>query len=227
MTVRSNLVYQVGRLSEACVLVVGDVMLDRFVYGEISRISPEAPVPVLKYGETKTSLGGAGNVVRNLHALGARVLFLTVLGDDPEGEELAGLLSGLKGIESRIIVERGRATTVKTRFIADRQQVLRLDKEKSDELSSDSRTEVFHLLPELISRCNVVLVSDYAKGTLSLDIPSAIISISKEKGKQVLVDPKGKDFGRYRGASLLTPNLKELSEATGLSINGDESIAKT
>jgi len=225
MTGRSRLINWIEKLDEAHVLVLGDVMLDRFIYGKVTRVSPEAPVPVLKQGDSKTVLGGAGNVVRNLQALGSQVYFISLVGNDSEGFEIREMLGSLEyGIESNLIVEKGRDTTVKIRFVADHQQVLRVDKEVTRNLNESSREKVLGAIREFIDSSDVVILSDYGKGFFHPDILTDIIEISRKSNKPILVDPKGVDFSRYRGASLLSPNLKELSEATRSSVDSEEAI---
>jgi D-beta-D-heptose 7-phosphate kinase/D-beta-D-heptose 1-phosphate adenosyltransferase len=167
---RSRLIHWVERITQAHILVLGDVMLDRFIYGSVSRISPEAPVPVLRAAETRAALGGAGNVVRNLLALGAKVSFVSVVGDDHEAGEIADMLSCYEGARSNLIVEQGRTTTVKTRFIAGRQQVLRVDRETSRLLEEGSVEKASEALREYIDDCDAAVISDYGKGFICGDI---------------------------------------------------------
>ncbi|NWG32686.1 MAG: D-glycero-beta-D-manno-heptose-7-phosphate kinase [Rhodocyclaceae bacterium] len=219
-----SLSHWVERLKEARVLVVGDVMLDRFVYGEVSRISPEAPVPVLREAEMKSFLGGAGNVVRNLKALGCRVALVSVVGEDPEGKEISQMLSSLSGVDASLVVEPSRRTTVKTRFMAGGQQVLRVDTESTYPIGRDTGEEVKKAIQGFLDCCDVVVLSDYAKGLLGAEILNFAISQAKDEGKAIFVDPKGSDYTRYRGASVLTPNLAELGQATGCLVDGDEGV---
>ncbi|MEO0249211.1 MAG: D-glycero-beta-D-manno-heptose-7-phosphate kinase, partial [candidate division WOR-3 bacterium] len=213
-------------LKEARVLVVGDVMLDRFVEGEISRISPEAPVPVLRTGQKRSTLGGAGNVVRNMLALGSKVCFLSVLGDDPEAEEVRGMLSAFHDIKANLIVEASRRTSVKTRFMAGRQQVLRVDTESTHRVRGETVAELKRAIGSAWGFCNIVVLSDYAKGVLVDELLCWIIGEAGARKKPVIVDPKGKDYAKYAGATLLTPNLKELGEASGLPVDGDEAVVQ-
>ena len=214
----------VEKLHHARVLVVGDVMLDRFVYGQVSRVSPEAPVPVLAYQETKVTLGGAGNVVRNLSTLGVQVGFVTVVGNDSEAQQIGSMLSEFAGTTATFIKEQGRQTIVKTRFIAERQQVMRLDRESTHDIETSSEEKVLREAGEHIRNSDVVILSDYGKGMLCRNIPAAIIELCRKAGKTVFVDPKGKDYTRYIGASIITPNLKELHDATNMPVKADEDI---
>jgi len=221
---RSRLTHWVEKFRQSHILVLGDVMLDRFVYGSVSRISPEAPVPVLRAMETKSALGGAGNVVRNLLAIGSHVSFVSAVGDDQEAGEIRDMLSCYERVRTNLIVEQGRDTTVKMRFIANRQQVLRVDRETSYPLKAHSRGKALNAVREFIDECGVVVLSDYGKGFLCSDIIENVIAFSKAAGKPVCIDPKGTDYSFYRGATVLTPNLKELGEATRMSVESDEAV---
>ncbi len=194
----------------AGVLVVGDVMLDRYWFGEVERISPEAPVPVVKVGRTEERLGGAANVARNVAALGARVALLSVVGTDEAGDALSRLLRQ-EGIESSLQPDPDLATTVKLRVIGRQQQLLRIDFENwpAHEVLRAKLSEFATMLP----RFDAVVLSDYGKGGLAHI--ADMIAMARAQGKQVLVDPKGEDYERYRGATLLTPNRAELREVVG------------
>jgi len=220
----SKIIHLVDKLNNARILVVGDVMLDRYIYGEVARISPEAPVPVLRQSRRISTIGGAGNVVRNLVSLGSRVYFVSVVGNDPESKEIKDILSSLNRIEAKIITDEERKTTIKTRYIGDRQQILRVDRETANDLSQKLQTEAVRAFEEFAKVSDVVVLSDYGKGFFCQDIITSIIEIGRRNCKPVLVDPKGKDFTRYRRANVLTPNLKELAEATGLPVKGDEAV---
>ncbi|MEE8586137.1 MAG: PfkB family carbohydrate kinase, partial [Acidobacteriota bacterium] len=186
----------VERLRGARILVVGDVMLDRFVHGSIDRISPEAPVPILRSESTSLALGGAGNVVRNLSALGCRTSFVTIAGRDAAAAEVEGLLGGLPGVEWALVQEAQRPTTEKTRFIADRQQLLRVDLESSRPLQSDACAQVLRHVSSHIEACDAVLLSDYAKGMLSEAVLEGVLQAARRQGCTVLVDPKGQNYSR-------------------------------
>jgi D-beta-D-heptose 7-phosphate kinase / D-beta-D-heptose 1-phosphate adenosyltransferase len=190
---RSGLIHWVEKIAKAHILVLGDVMLDRFIYGSVCRISPEAPVPVLRAAETRSALGGAGNVVRNLLALGAKVSFVSVVGDDHEAGEIGDMLSSYEGVRSNLIVEQGRMTTVKTRFISGRQQVLRVDRETSRLLDEGSVEKASAALREYIDDCDAAVISDYGKGFICGDVTGGVIAYSRAAGKPVFVDPKSSD----------------------------------
>ncbi len=205
----------IDRLKTARVLCIGDVMLDHYVYGEVGRVSPEAPVPVLAVDSETRSLGGAGNVVRNLAALGAGFSFVSVVGNDDAGREVQNLLAALDGAEIHVLAQPQRKTTVKTRFIST-QHLLRADWESAIPLGPYIRDDFLRLAHELVTSHNVVVISDYAKGVLADGVAFEIIKEAKEAGARIVVEPKGGDHIRYRGADVLMPNRRELAEATGM-----------
>ena len=192
------------------VLVVGDVMLDRYWFGDVHRISPEAPVPVVKVGRSEERLGGAANVARNAAALGAQTTLLSVVGDDEAGQIVKRLLEAA-GIRATLHVDSAFKTTVKLRVIGRQQQLLRIDFEESPshEVLRGKLEEFKHLLADN----DVVILSDYGKGGLTHI--AEMIAAAREAGKQILVDPKGDDYARYAGATMLTPNRSELREVIG------------
>lgn len=224
----SELTALLDRLAGTRVVCVGDVMLDRFVYGVVERISPEAPIPVLRVDRELTVLGGAGNVVRNLVALGAKGCFLTVVGDDPAGRELTDLISHEDQVEPHLLVEKNRTTTIKTRLIAASQQLLRTDRETvvpiRDEVASDLIDRAKEAMDELAGPGAVLVLSDYGKGVLRPDVTQSLIQAAREKGFQVIVDPKGRCYRKYAGAHVLTPNRRELHDATGLPCDDDAQV---
>jgi D-beta-D-heptose 7-phosphate kinase/D-beta-D-heptose 1-phosphate adenosyltransferase len=205
-------------------MVVGDVMLDHFVYGDVVRISPEAPIPVLSVDHQQSMLGGAGNVVRNLTSLGAKVVFVTVTGDDEAASVIESLLALLPDCEAHVIRDSQRPTTVKTRYLSHGQQLLRVDAESTAPLPHDVFEGVMGRVRASLSGADVVLLSDYAKGVLSGDNSQCIIAAGRDAARPVYVDPKGRDFRRYRGAALIKPNLKELLEATGMPVSSDAEV---
>ena len=202
---------------KARVLVVGDVMLDRYWFGDASRISPEAPVPVVLIGREEARLGGAANVAHNCASLGARTQLLSVIGRDENGELLARLVSE-KGIQANFHRDPKIRTTVKLRVVARQQQLLRLDFETqpSREVLASKLADFATALPA----CDVVILSDYGKGGLTHI--ARMIRLARDAGKQVLVDPKGDDYSRYKGAHIVTPNQAELREVVGRWKNEDD-----
>lgn len=220
----SDLVELVPRLKEARVLCVGDVMLDRFVYGHVDRISPEAPIPVLSVEREIAMLGGAGNVIRNLVGLGAAAEFVSVVGKDAAGREIMTLVGQLERVEPHLLPETKRETTIKTRYVAGSQQLLRADRETVSEIAPAIGEDVARLVAAAIADCGVLVLSDYAKGVLTPATTAAMIEAARQAGKPVLVDPKGFDYKRYRGATLLTPNRRELAEAVQMPTETSEQV---
>ncbi|HWD59693.1 MAG TPA: PfkB family carbohydrate kinase [Stellaceae bacterium] len=220
----SELMLDIDRLRDARVLCIGDVMLDHYVYGEVGRVSPEAPVPVLAVDSETRSLGGAGNVLRNLAALGTGVSFVSVIGNDDAGREVQNLLAALDSAEIHVLVQPQRKTTVKTRFIAVNQHLLRADWESPAPLGLYIRDDLLRLVREAVTSHNVVVVSDYAKGVLTDGVAFEIIQTAREAGARVVVEPKGGDHIRYRGADLVTPSRRELAEATGMPAGNEAEI---
>lgn len=198
------------RIARCRVLVVGDAMLDRYWHGEVERLSPEAPVPIVRVRGTDARLGGAANVARNVVALGAKAGLLTVLGTDEPAEVIRRLLKE-SGIEDHAAVSDGLGTTVKLRVIGRRQQMLRVDFES--EPNSDVLAGQIGLFRELLQKFDLVLLSDYGKG--GLKHIEQIIGIARAANKPVLVDPKGDEYSRYAGATIITPNRAELREVVG------------
>ncbi|HEU0118867.1 MAG TPA: D-glycero-beta-D-manno-heptose-7-phosphate kinase [Alphaproteobacteria bacterium] len=209
----------IEKLANHRILCVGDVMLDRYVYGQVERISPEAPIPVLRIQREAVTLGAAGNVVRNIVSLGGQVDLIGIIGQDQAGYDLAKQLTSLPQVTSNLLTDNARPTTVKTRFVADGQQMLRADFEVSQPISVDMERQTLLRVRGAIEGCNVLILSDYAKGVLSKSVVTEIIKLANEKGCKVLIDPKGRDFSHYKGAYMLTPNRKELAEVTGSKID--------
>ena len=214
----SDLVSLVERLPATRLLCVGDVMLDHYVYGAVERVSPEAPIPILRVERETRTLGGAGNVLRNLEALGLKPCFLSVIGNDPAGREVSKIAAGGEGAEVHLLVERGRSTTIKTRYVAGTQQLLRADREKVAPVSASVREDLLRLFEQAAAGATVTILSDYAKGVLSDGVAAAAIAAARAAGHTVVVDPKGIDYRPYRGASILKPNRGELGAATKLPV---------
>ena len=219
-----DLIPLVEALARARVLCVGDAMLDHYVYGRVERVSPEAPIPVLRVEHEVKKLGGAGNVLSNLHALGAEACFVSVSGGDPAGREVSKLVAGLAGVEAHVLPELGRTTTIKTRYIAETQQMLRADREQVLPLQPGSREDFLRMVEQVLPHYQVTVLSDYAKGVLADGVAAEIIAAARRAGHQVVVDPKGKDYAAYRGATLLKPNRRELGEATGRPVVSEAEI---
>ena len=193
------------------VLVIGDLMLDEFLFGKIERISPEAPVPVVKIknGERKLSLGGAANAAYNIHTLGGKVFLAGVIGNDLQGKEFLKLMKNSDMETSGIIMENGRLTTHKLRAIAYSHQVIRLDRETNEEILPESRKKIINYIKKRLPRVNCVIISDYNKGFLTKKLLNEILNIFRKSKIPVLIDPTLKNMDYYRGAYLMKPNLKE------------------
>jgi len=222
----ADLVALVEALPRARVLCVGDAMLDHFVYGTVERISPEAPIPVLRIEREVSKVGGAGNVIANLHALGAKVCFVSAMGRDAPGREVGRLLSELDGAEVQVAAACDRVTTVKRRYIAETQQMLRADTEQAAPLSPELRMEVRRAVDGALPRYSVTVLSDYAKGVLAGGLAGELIIAALAAGHKVVVDPKGSDYAIYRGASVIKPNRRELGEATKLPVGSEAEVER-
>ncbi len=211
-------------LRNSRVLCIGDLMLDRFVYGEVSRISPEAPIPVFRIERQTAMLGGAGNVVRNLIALGAGACFVAVVGDDPVGRDLITMVGAEERVEPYLPVERRRPSTLKTRYIAGGQQLLRADSETTEPIAAETAETVIRVASEAVTACDIVVLSDYAKGVLTEKVVESVIAAARATDTPVVVDPKGSDFTHYRGATVLTPNQRELAAVTQMPVDEDSAV---
>lgn len=206
----------VEKLPGANVLVVGDLMLDRYWWGDVTRISPEAPVPVVKLKKNTYAPGGAANVAANIAGLGATAILIGTIGADPEGEIFKRLLGRINIRTENIVAVESRPTTVKTRVIAHSQQVVRVDQEETGDLSETEENAVWDSVAVVIEGVDLIIISDYAKGTLTGKLLDRLITTARSLNKPLLIDPKGKDFSKYAGASLLTPNRREAAEACHL-----------
>ncbi|HER26795.1 MAG TPA: D-glycero-beta-D-manno-heptose-7-phosphate kinase, partial [Rhodospirillales bacterium] len=219
----TDLISLVEGLGAAKVLCVGDVILDHFQYGRVERISPEAPIPVLKLERQDTMLGGAGNVVRNLAALKSHVRFFSVVGNDHDGREVKILLAD-QGVNDAPLIDDKRRTSIKTRFLADGQQMLRTDRETDIALDGEKEKELIDAVQGAMADCNVMVLSDYRKGVLTRSALKTLIESARKTGITVIVDPKGNDYSLYQGAGILTPNRRELTEATHMAVDTDAQI---
>ena len=208
----------------ARVLVLGDVMLDRFVYGSVERTSPEAPVPVMALERTADMPGGAANVARNAVALGAQVVLIGVVGADEPARELREHLGRAARLQIHLIVDGARPTTTKTRYVADRQQILRTDVELAAPLAAPVAETLLAQFDAALADADVVILSDYGKGALSDAVTARAIAAATAAGKRVLVDPKSRSFAKYRGATVLTPNKHELQSASGHECSTDAQV---
>ena len=208
------------------ILVIGDLMIDHYLWGSCQRISPEAPVQIVSIESESTILGGAGNVINNLNALGSKVDVISVIGSCKTSKELLGLLKEIDVDTHYLITQSDRITSKKTRIIASQQQVVRYDREISDEINIDSQNQLLDIFNKIVENYDVILLSDYGKGVLTLNVAQSLIKIANKFNKKLLVDPKGLDYSKYKGAYLLTPNKKEASEATNEIITNKKSLTK-
>jgi len=206
----------INGFSRLKVLIIGDLMIDSYTWGRVSRISPEAPVPVVNVIRRESRLGGAGNVVLNIASLGATAMICSVIGDDAPGRELQKIILDANLSTDGLIVEPSRMTTVKERIIAGSQQVVRVDSETENPISLSSQQALLALIKDSMSDVDVIIFEDYDKGVLSAELIQSVISMAKENNIPTVVDPKRKNFFAYKGATLFKPNLHELRDGLGL-----------
>ena len=214
-------------IPEQTVLCIGDVMLDDFVYGEVTRISPEAPTPVLAVKYNTVEIGGAGNVARNIAALGATCVFIGLVGDDDAGLSLRNALAKLGAVVPELVIDKTRPTTRKVRFVSEHHSahLMRADWEMAAPANAGSQAAIIAQAQAAMPKVGAVVLSDYAKGVLTERVIRAIIDEARRRGVPVIVDPKGHDYRVYRGASLITPNAKELSAAVHRPLRDEAEIA--
>jgi len=208
------------------ILVFGDLMLDRFVFGSVSRISPEAPVPVVEIKDENTSLGGAANVAANIRSLGGMPIPLGVLGLDTEGNCLREEFRTIGSPVGGLIIDKTRPTSTKTRIIAHHQQVCRTDREDRSQLSPAIQSRIVHKFKAALQSADAVIVSDYAKGMLSPPLLKRTLPLAKSARKIVCIDPKMKNFAAYKSGTVITPNTLEAEHASGISISGTRDLAR-
>jgi rfaE bifunctional protein kinase chain/domain len=210
----------------ARILIIGDIMLDHYIYGNCNRISPEAPVPVVEITRESYTLGGAGNVLENLNALDCHAGIIAVVGHDDHAAIIADKLIECGSNSGGLIKDPSRCTTVKTRVLSSNHQMIRLDREVTGPVSEKVINECSELINEHIDHCNVVLLSDYNKGLLTADLIGEVVALCNAAGIKTIVDPKGLDFSKYQGVSIIKPNKKEASLATGIVIKDNESLER-
>jgi D-glycero-beta-D-manno-heptose-7-phosphate kinase len=214
----------VEQFKKTTLLVVGDIMIDEFIWGTVSRISPEAPVPVVAVNREDLLLGGAANVVHNVHSLGGRVLLAGLIGDDRMGEKIKKLLAEQKIDSEGLVVQAGRPTTVKTRVIAHSQQVVRFDRESREPISAQSQEGLLHYLDKNWGQVDGIIVSDYGKGLITSALMEFIRQRKNKELKLVAVDPKMNNFNLYAGSTIVTPNRQEAEAAAGKEIKDEASL---
>ena len=216
----------VPRFSRVQVLVIGDLMLDRYIWGKVERISPEAPVPVVRVTRETLHAGGAGNVVANLRALGGSVVACGAIGKDQAGQRLRREFTMLGAGGQGIVSSTSTLTTSKTRIIAHSQQVVRLDREESDTLDSRVRAQLRRFVQRHIADFQVVVISDYGKGVVDAELLSMLTTLRAQQGFVYLIDPKRRNFAHYRGATLVKPNREEAGAAAGIEIRNEEDLRR-
>lgn len=216
----------ISKFKDCKILVIGDLMIDEYLWGDVDRISPEAPVPVIAVKKEDSTLGGSGNVINNLVALGAEVFAAGVIGCDRSGNMLLKKF-GVLGVGAQgIVQEPGRLTTRKTRIIAGNQHVLRIDRETIKTISDETFDKIAHFIEKKIPETNVALISDYGKGLVSKTLVARIVKTAKKHGRITIADPKCLDYSKYSGVTLITPNLKEAALASGIEITNNSSLIK-
>jgi D-beta-D-heptose 7-phosphate kinase/D-beta-D-heptose 1-phosphate adenosyltransferase len=219
--------FDLARFRQTRILVLGDVMLDRYVDGSVERMSPEAPVAVLRAEGERSMAGGAANVARNIAALGGQAILIGLVGQDEDGASLAQALRSDPGIEAHLISDSARPTTTKTRFVAGRQQLLRVDHEKSTPANRAIEQALIAAVQSVLGRVNLVILSDYAKGVMTDRVIAGVAAAAKAAGKPVIADPKSRDFRRYHGVDLLTPNRHEAAIAAGIACGNEAETVMT
>jgi rfaE bifunctional protein kinase chain/domain len=221
---KTHLLEAIERFPRCRILVAGDLMLDRFIWGEVHRISPEAPVPVVEVREETQLLGGTANVVHNVAALGGKATVAGVIGDDLAGEALTRLLQGIHVPTEGLIVEPDRQTTLKTRIIAQNQQVVRLDRECKTPLQKESVRRILAYIEDSLAQTDGIIISDYAKGVVSPEFMDALRSITAGSDLPVIVDPKVQHADLYREVTMITPNHHEASRMSGVDIRDEQTL---
>ena len=220
----------IDRFSKVRILVVGDIMMDRFIWGKVSRISPEAPVPVVLFEREDLILGGAANVVNNIHSLGGKVSLCGVVGNDEYADKILEKIDEIGVKTDGIFKEKGRRTTVKTRIIAHQhpyqQQLARIDRETMDHPKPHTNRSLLNFLSENVVHFDGIVISDYGKGVLTRKLSQMVIQKAKRYRKFIMVDPKPKNFSFYKGATVITPNAKEAGEASGMPVTDFSSLKK-
>ncbi|MCJ7508874.1 MAG: D-glycero-beta-D-manno-heptose-7-phosphate kinase [candidate division Zixibacteria bacterium] len=206
------------------ILVVGDVMLDEYLWGNVSRISPEAPVPVVEIAKETIKLGGAANVALNIETLGAEPILVGLVGKDKNGEKLKSLLKSLKISDEGILVDKNRPTTSKTRIIAHHQQIVRADRENIEEMNGETCKRILKFVNDKIKEIDAVVISDYGKGMITLNLLNELIDLARKNRKFIAVDPKETHFMNYKKVSIITPNHNEASFAFGKRIKDEKSL---
>lgn len=214
----------ISNINNIKIMCIGDIMLDRFFYGKVDRISPEAPIPIFLIDRETSTLGGVGNVVHNLVSLNVKSILFSVIGDDNEGKAISNILTNLTNVEPLLFVDKTRKTTKKTRYLSSGQQLLRVDNEQKCSISPFIESRMIKEISKKIKSVDAIILSDYKKGLLTDNLLKKIIKLANKEKKLVAIDPKGNDYKKYCGANILTPNLKGLSVATNKTIKSEDDI---
>lgn len=216
----------IRQLAKGRVLVIGDAMVDHYVSGRVSRVSDEAPVPIVHVSDERWTAGGAANVAANIAALGGKAMLVGVTGSDPAASMLAGILGGMSGaVEAHLVADPSRPTTTKTRYMGGQHQIVRVDREHVAPLSRATEERLIATIDDLIDECEAVMISDYAKGVLTDRVLTTAMGAGLKAGRPIIVDPKRTDWKAYSGATLITPNRNELQLATGAPCGDDAECA--
>lgn len=210
--------------SAGAVLCIGDSVLDHHVHGTVNRVSPEAPIPVINKETETYSLGGAANVTANLASLHCQHFFISLKGNDQSGKLIEEKVKQLPFNQSNLVIDEIRPTPLKTRYIAQNQQLLRVDQENTEAIETSIQNKLLDIFKSHIKKVKIVIISDYGKGIFSMELTQTLIKIAHENNVRVIVDPKGKDYKKYKNADIITPNKSELSEATGMTTHSTESV---
>lgn len=221
---KARLTKAIESFSAYTILVVGDLMLDTFIWGQVQRISPEAPVPIVEVGEETQLLGGTANVVNNVAALGAKVIVSGIIGNDPAGRELVRLLKLVAVSDEGLVIENDRPTTRKTRIIAQNQQVVRFDHECRTPLTKDSREQILGYIEKNLPKIDGLIVSDYAKGVVTPELMDAVRSLASNSTIPIVVDPKVQHARMYGRVTMITPNNHEASRMSGIEIRDEATL---
>ena len=214
----------ISGFAKSRVLVIGDLIMDHFIWGSVERISPEAPVPVVDVKDEEILLGGSANVVNNIRSLGGKCFITGVAGKDDDGKKLFELLHDRKVPTDGIVIDKSRQTTIKTRIVAGNQQVVRFDRESREFISEAILKKVVSYVSSMAAKIDVIVISDYDKGLISADMLTEIMKIARKHDKKVAVDPKMTHFDYYEGVNIITPNNKEASDASGIKIKDEDTL---
>jgi rfaE bifunctional protein kinase chain/domain len=224
MVSKKEIIASLDKCFDKKVLVIGDLMLDEYHWCSVNRISPEAPVPICRVNKTTLVPGGAGNVAKNIQALGCEAFLVGIIGMDSSGEKLMQVLLDANIKSDYLIKAKDRATILKSRVVAHHQHVVRVDREDSITIKRKNRNAIFNAISSCIDNSDIVLISDYLKGTLPDTLLQRIITLAKEKGLKVVIDPKGTDYKKYKGAFVLTPNFHEFETVVKKKIEKEEDV---